>query len=332
MSNIFFVFYFLTIFLLLIYNTRISKLFKLIDKPSKNKIHKKPTSLMGGVIIFILFIEVLAFQYSNYLKNIDTQILIAICTLCFFLGLVDDKINIRSYLKLFIIFIFLLLLYFSNSLILEELYFSSLDIILRLNSYGIYFTIICILLLINAYNLSDGINGLAVIISIHWIVALFFTFEISIDHLLLPLLTLIIIGFFIYRGKFFLGDSGSLLISSLIGLMTIYLYNLKLKNNIIDLSAEKFFLIFIIPGLDMLRLFIERILNKRDPFSGDNNHLHHLLLTKYKLKLTLLIYTAILSLPFYANYFFYNIEIFIILCSIGFYFYIIYSLKKNHKS
>ena len=33
-----------------------------------------------------------------------------------------------------------------------------------------------------------------------------------------------------------------------------------------------------IPGIDMLRLFISRLINKKDPFSGDNNHIHHLLL------------------------------------------------------
>ena len=335
MINIFFfICYFVTIFFSISYCQRISKIFKLIDKPSKKKIHKKPTPLVGGIIVYVLFIEVLAYQYSIYLKNLDTQIILAICSLCFFIGIVDDRINIKSYLKLFIIFLAVLfLLNFANTLILQELYFKSFNIVLKLNTYGIYFTTLCILLLINAFNLSDGINGLAIIISIHWIIALFFfIFNVNITHLLLPLLSLTIIGFFIYKEKFFLGDSGSLLISSLIGLMTIYLYNFKLKSDYTDLSVEKFFLIFIIPGLDMFRLFMERIFNKKDPFSGDKKHLHHLLIKKYKLKKTLLIYSTILSLPFYANYLFYNKEIFIILCTLGFYFYIIFSLKKNYKS
>jgi UDP-GlcNAc:undecaprenyl-phosphate GlcNAc-1-phosphate transferase len=331
---IFFIFYFSTIFFFLTYYKIISQRLKLIDKPGVKKIHKKPTPLMGGIIIFVLFIELLAYQYSIYLKNLDTQILIAISGLCFFIGIVDDRINIKSYLKLFIIFLAVLfLLYFSNKLILQEIYFKSFNIVLNLNKYGVYFTTLCILLLINAFNLSDGINGLAIIISIHWIVALFFfTFNVNIAYLFLPLFTLIIIGFFVYKEKFFLGDSGSLFISSLIGLMTIYLYNFKLKSNYTDLSVENFFLIFIIPGLDMLRLFVERIFNKRDPFSGDKKHLHHLLIKKYKLNKTLLIYTVILSLPFYANYLFNNNEIFIILCTLGFYFCIIFCLKKNYKS
>ena len=262
------------------------------------------------------------------------DLIVSLSSLVFFIYVFKNKLFIYFNKKLLIIFLAVLfLLYFSNKLILQELYFKSFNIVLNLNKYGIYFTTLCILLLINAFNLSDGINGLAIIISIHWIVALFFfTFNVNITHLFLPLFTLIIIGFFVYKEKFFLGDSGSLFISSLIGLMTIYLYNFKLKSNYTDLSVENFFLIFIIPGLDMLRLFVERIFNKRDPFSGDKKHLHHLLIKKYKLNKTLLIYTVILSLPFYANYLFNNNEIFIILCTLGFYFYIIFCLKKNYKS
>ena len=34
-----------------------------------------------------------------------------------------------------------------------------------------------------------------------------------------------------------------------------------------------------LPGIDMLRLFLERIL-KKNPFKGDRNHLHHLFYLK----------------------------------------------------
>lgn len=194
-------------------------------------------------------------------------------------------------------------------------------------------TILCVLLLVNAYNLSDGINSLAIIIAIHWVIAIFyFIFGIKINYIIVPLLTLFILGVFIYRGKFFLGDSGSLLISSLVGLLTIYFYNLSIKNNNTIIPAENFFLVFIIPGLDMFRLFIERIFNKKDPFSGDKKHLHHLLIRKYKLRITLLIYILILCLPFYLDYFLNNKTLYIILLVTLAYFYLIFFLKKNHKS
>ena len=39
-----------------------------------------------------------------------------------------------------------------------------------------------------------------------------------------------------------------------------------------------------VPGLDMLRLFLERILNKKNPFKPDSSHLHHLILYKFPKK------------------------------------------------
>ena len=36
-----------------------------------------------------------------------------------------------------------------------------------------------------------------------------------------------------------------------------------------------------IPGIDMFRLFITRLLLKKNPFKGDKNHLHHILLKKF---------------------------------------------------
>ena len=335
MLEVFFlIIYSATAFIFLTYYKIISEKLKIIDKPSTKKIHKKPTPLIGGVIILFLLIELFIFQYSNYLKNLDIKILIIISLICFFVGFLDDRINMKSYLKFFIIcFAIFFLLNFSETLILKKLYFKSFESILDLNRSAIYLTILCILLLVNAYNLSDGINSLAIIIAIHWVVAIFyFIFGIKINYIIVPLLTLFILGVFIYRGKFFLGDSGSLLISSLIGLLTIYFYNLSIKNNNTIIPAENFFLVFIIPGLDMFRLFIERIFNKKDPFSGDKKHLHHLLIRKYKLRKTLLIYVLILCLPFYLDYFFNNKIIYILLLVTLSYFYLIFFLKKNHKS
>ena len=103
MNNIiFFICYFATTFFLVIYCKRISEILKLTDKPNKQKIHKKPTPLMGGTIVFFLLIEIFYFQHYSYLENFDVLILITICFFCFLVGLIDDRINIRSYIKLLI--------------------------------------------------------------------------------------------------------------------------------------------------------------------------------------------------------------------------------------
>ena len=82
-----------------------------------------------------------------------------------------------------------------------------------------------------------------------------------------------------------------------------------------------------IPGIDMLRLFIQRLLNKRNPFSGDTEHLHHYLIKKYTLINSLFIYGFMIFIPLLAGTFF-KINIYFILLFIFLYFVIFFFLKK----
>ena len=86
----------------------------------------------------------------------------------------------------------------------------------------------------------------------------------------------------------FLGDSGSLLISFIIGYFFIKLYN----NEIINYTDEVV-IYMLLPGVDLIRLFFKRILLKRSPLSSDRFHLHHLLL-KYSYEKTIIVLIALL--------------------------------------
>jgi UDP-GlcNAc:undecaprenyl-phosphate GlcNAc-1-phosphate transferase len=102
------------------------------------------------------------------------------------------------------------------------------------------------------------------------------------------------------KNYIFLGDSGSLLLGSFIGFLIINNYN----NEIIfsKFPVENIFIVLMIPGMDMLRVFILRLFKNKNPFSSDRNHLHHLLLDK-KLALykTLLIILSLCILPIIIN-------------------------------
>ena len=52
-----------------------------------------------------------------------------------------------------------------------------------------------------------------------------------------------------------------------------------------------------IPGLDMLRLFIERLLQKKNPLKPDRNHFHHLLLNRFQRYNVLIIYFSFMIFP-----------------------------------
>ena len=104
-----------------------------------------------------------------------------------------------------------------------------------------------------------------------------------------------------YLNKSFLGDSGCFVISILIGLLSISFYNLGFIK-----YSDNIFLLMLIPGIDMLRLFILRLKNKKNPFSPDRNHIHHLLQNNFGTKKAILTiitynYSVILLLKLNVN-------------------------------
>ena len=70
---------------------------------------------------------------------------------------------------------------------------------------------------------------------------------------------LIFLGILNFKNKIFIGDGGCYLISSLIGCTFIYQY----KNFDNFLFGDEIFIILLIPAIDMLRLFVVRILKKK---------------------------------------------------------------------
>ena len=85
------------------------------------------------------------------------------------------------------------------------------------------------------------------------------------------MLCLIIFGILNYQSKCFLGDSGCYVLVTYTSFLTIYAYNINLDSFYSYLNIESIFLLFMIPGLDMIRLFITRIFKKKNPFSPDKD-------------------------------------------------------------
>ena len=245
------------------YSKLIGEYFHVIDIPNKDKIHASATPLIGsfGIIIFsIIIIFVLGI---NNLNNSITMIL-AYSYLFFLLGYIDDRVNINAYLKLLIsIIILFAALYLSEILLIKKIYIELLDKNIYLGKFSILFSILCIALLINSLNLIDGINGLASGFSTLWLFSLSLLLNGDIKTILLFISFFMAINTFqIIRGKYFLGDSGTLFLGCLISLVTIFTYNTLLSQNI-TMSIEKIFIFFMIPGLDMFRLFIFRLIKKK---------------------------------------------------------------------
>ena len=294
--NIFF------IYIIVRYRSFISKKINLIDYPSAEKIHKNPTPLLGGFLIYFTFNMFYLYQYLLGYFEINFLIFV-ISTLFFIVGIFDDRKNLNYKIKftLFII-IFITSLLIDENLVLKDIYFETFQKSFHLEDYSsIILTLLCLLLLINATNLSDGINGLCVGIGIFWFIYISLTnFNILNNFIfVISIFFLLLIFINIYLGKIFLGNSGSHYLGSFLGLSIIQNYNTVLYNkNIIEkICVEEIFLVLMIPGIDMLRLFIIRIINKKNPFKADQNHFHHHLIKNFGLNKSLFIYFLLLIFP-----------------------------------
>ena len=98
----------ITVFLFNKYNDKLSIKLKLIDIPNKRKIHKKPIPLTGGILFFILLIEVIILH--SFFQDYEFQLVefLLFCSI-FVLGLIDDLKDIDANLKLFCLFLIVFL-------------------------------------------------------------------------------------------------------------------------------------------------------------------------------------------------------------------------------
>lgn len=290
-------FSFLILFFVFIFRNEICSKLKLVDYPNDKSVHKEKALLFGGIfLISSLFLNIIILILTNKFQNNFFNFFLILSF--FFVALIDDIKNLNPNLKIILsIIICFIGISLDSELKINNLFFFYSDsIYLNNNSFFNYvLPILCILLFLNAFNFIDGINGLASTVGLS-----FFLYLIIKNPLILNLYYFFIISllFFLFintKYKVFLGDSGNYLISICIAMIL-------LKENSDQPSlyyAEEIFLLLLIPGLDMLRLFIVRIFNKNNPFKGDQNHLHHRLFNKFGNLKTVLIYLVIINLPIY---------------------------------
>jgi UDP-GlcNAc:undecaprenyl-phosphate GlcNAc-1-phosphate transferase len=314
----------------------IIKKYGLYDHPDiLRKIHKEKTSLSGGFIFFLnIFLIFFCFsfqdsQFESLIKNFFNNnynnlfLFLFFLMLIFVFGFLDDKFNFDANKKLlFLLVLIFFLINLDPGLIISNINFSFTKKIFDLKQFEIFFTILCFLLFINAFNMFDGINLQSGLYSI-FIFTNFFFYSGNFFFLiiLIPIFTFL---FFNFRGKIFLGNSGSYLIGFLISYFTIKLYN-----NFNNIFSDKIFLLMVMPGFDMLRLFFLRLLNKTNPFKADNNHFHHLLILKYNFVYALIVNFLLTTAPFIIGFFVPSYIVFLFFVII--YFSLLISLKKNDK-
>ena len=230
------------------------------------------------------------------------------CTIVIFLvGYIDDKIKLKPLTKLILLSIVMCIIFSINpSIIINSLDFSFHDNSIDLFSLGILFSIFCVLTYINSLNMLDGINLISGFYYLSIVMTLFlYNYQIPLATALL--FATIFFIFLNYDGKIYLGDSGVYLVSFLLSLAIIGLYETN------KFHTEKIFLLMFLPTIDFFRLIVKRLLNKKHPFEADENHFHLVIDRKYKKFTKNLILLFFIFIPILLDFFFNNNELVIII-------------------
>ncbi|GAA4882670.1 MraY family glycosyltransferase [Flaviramulus aquimarinus] len=260
----------------------------LIDRPDHRSSHKAATPTMAGVAFFFTLLFVI-----NIIKTWDSNDigmnLVAALGLMFAVGLKDDLVvsTPRAKIGSEILAIFFIL--FCNCLQVNSLHgFLGIGNIPIMISYVLI--TLMILTIVNSFNMIDGIDGLASSMGIAIFTVygfIFYSMSLHFYFLLCLCLIGILLGYLRYNlsttKKVFMGDTGSLIIGFCIGFLSLKFlatdpallqaHSFNPENSLIIIAG-----IFFIPLFDTLRVIGVRLLQKKSPFSPDNNHIHHVMI------------------------------------------------------
>jgi len=316
---------------------KLANRFNIYDQPNHIKKHiRKITFLGGAAILFSFLIPLSLLLPAEIKKPIYLNSYLILMVIIFFHGLGDDIFNYNPSKKFLIQGLLCGLLIYKTGLYIP--FENMLDGWQLPSIVYVMLTLLAAMAVVNAYNLIDGSDGLAASISL--IAGLFYAFYFFMDGNYFFFIAALgisasLLAFLLYNrppAHIFMGDSGSLFIGMLLATFTfVFIEN---KTGAAGLSTSNrvilAFSFLSIPILDMVRLFIVRSYGGRNPFKGDNNHIHHLMENiGFTTKQTLLIITTFQLLNIGIAYLALNKSwIGFILISICVYTFLIQSLRQ----
>ena len=266
---------------------KISRLKNLMADPGERSSHVTKTPTLGGVAIFASTL-ISYFLWENPDEGQLIHLSISAIVILFFLGVKDDILVLSPKKKMFV-----QVAVSGLVVILADLRIENLFGIFGVNevSYviSLALTVFVFIALINAINLIDGIDGLAGGIGMiaGGMFGLWFYLN---GHFALACLAFSmagsLLGFLRFNysktSKIFMGDTGSLLVGFMLTMFAIKFIQLNIEyrfNPNASFSAPILaIIVLIVPIFDTLRVFIVRLKDKKSPFVGDRNHLHHILI------------------------------------------------------
>lgn len=274
---------------------------KLFDIPDERKIHHCAVPRLGGIAFkLVIFFTIalllginMALGYSEILSEIGNNVhplTFVFCSIMvlYLAGMADDLIGIRYRAK------FVIQILCGVMLIAGGIYIGNLHGILGIHAVPLWLgyplTILIVVFIINAINLIDGIDGLAS--GLCCIACLFYGLTFFMLHqyiyAMLAFATLgVLVPFFYYNvfgnaehgRKIFMGDTGSLTVGMMLCFLSLKLIMCGTDDNTGHINPMVLaFSPLLVPCCDVVRVYLHRVRNGKNPFLPDKNHIHHKLL------------------------------------------------------
>ena len=256
----------------------------LIDYPNSRKKHLNNIPAIGGLVIFsVLICFILSVNILGYtIPHVSSFYFLFLSVSAFFLlGLIDDIYKLNVFLKLFFQ---ILICLFSVLMIdfISEFKWPFLSL-LNLNDYSFIISLIFMLIVINGINFLDGVDGLLCVVSIFMLLSFLLLNEMNLIFFYMILIGSLL-AFLIFNkppAKVFLGDSGSLLIGSILVLL---FFNYSYQNSINNNFVLPIIVLFL-PIIDFIYVVIIRFTKPGsiyqrfiNIFSADRKHIHYKIL------------------------------------------------------
>ncbi len=269
---------------------------KLLDRPERYGLKRKPIPYPGGIVLFIVFVvNILLFAPLN-LKFIGLIIGLTVLTIVCFL---DDRIGLPPVVRLLVQIVVATFIALTGTgissitnplggpaLALDAFQVTLPFLTEPVSILSVLFTVIWIVLFVNTLNWLDGIPGqVSGVSSIGFLVVFILSLTLAlrtnvgteeiVNAELVARLAIIGVAMcltFAYfdfpPAKMIIGDSGSMPLGFIIAVLAIF-------------SGSKVattFLVLGFPVIDALFVIARRIAEKKSPLSGDLGHFHHRLL------------------------------------------------------
>lgn len=238
-----------------------------VAKPRSDRWAKRPTAMLGGVAIFATSL-IVYFVFVPITQ--ESLVLVGGSTVLFFVGLIDDVLNIRPYQKLI-------------GQLVGAIVVVGFGLTLPITGYqvvDVWITIFWLVGITNAINLLDNMDGLAVGIALIAAVSLGISFYVNGQYSELRLIAAYIgalSGFLVFNlnpASIFMGDSGSMFVGFFLAGSVLLNQVGGRSRGMLPILAVPVLILFV-PIFDTTLVTVIRKMKGRRATQGGRDHTSH---------------------------------------------------------